>query len=120
SLRVILDVVKRYDLDGVHMDDYFYPYKEKDSAGHDIDFPDEPSWRKYLATNHDKELLSRDDWRRRNVDQFIERVYHEIKKSKKWVKFGISPFGIWRPGNPSQIQGMDQYAMLYADARKWI
>jgi uncharacterized lipoprotein YddW (UPF0748 family) len=120
SLAVIMDVVKRYDLDGIHMDDYFYPYKEKDAAGVNIDFPDDESYRKYCAANKNRESLGRDDWRRWNVDQFIERVYRSIKKEKKHVKFGISPFGIWRPGNPPQIQGMDQYSMLYADARKWI
>src|SRR6202011_3059158 len=62
----------------------------------------------------------RDDWRRANVDTFIQRLYEAIKAQKRWVKFGISPFGIWRPGNPPQIQGLDQYAMLYADAKKWL
>jgi uncharacterized lipoprotein YddW (UPF0748 family) len=117
SLNVILDAVKRYDIDGVHIDDYFYPYKEKDAKGEFIDFPDEPAWQAYLKSGG---KLARDDWRRSNVDRFIERLYKEIKQTKRWVKFGISPFGIWRPGNPPQIQGYDQYANLYADARKWI
>jgi len=117
SLNVMLDVVRRYDLDGVHIDDYFYPYKEKDAAGNLIEFPDEPSWRRYQSAGG---KLSRDDWRRENVDSFIERLYRGIKREKKWVKFGISPFGIWRPGHPPQIQGFDQYAELYADARKWL
>jgi uncharacterized lipoprotein YddW (UPF0748 family) len=117
SLAVMLDVVRRYDIDGVHIDDYFYPYKEKDAAGNNMPFPDEPSWQKYVRSGG---RLSRDDWRRQNVDQFIERLYREIKKEKRWVKFGISPFGIWRPGHPAQIQGFDQYAELYADARKWL
>jgi uncharacterized lipoprotein YddW (UPF0748 family) len=120
SLKVIMDAVRRYDLDGVHMDDYFYPYKEKDASGNIIDFPDDASWRKYVKRCGGSPDLSRDDWRRSNVDTFIERLYKELKKAKPWVKFGISPFGIWRPGNPPQIQGMDQYSMLYADARKWI
>jgi uncharacterized lipoprotein YddW (UPF0748 family) len=117
SRNVIIDVVKRYDIDGVHMDDYFYPYKEKDAAGNVIDFPDEPSWQQYLASGG---MLSRDDWRRQNVDTFIERVYREIKRTRPKVRFGLSPFGIWRPGNPPQIKGFDQYAELYADARKWL
>src|ERR1041385_646969 len=51
---------------------------------------------------------------------FIERVYHSIKSAKPWVKFGVSPFGIWRPGNPPQIRGSDAYVKLYADSRKWL
>jgi uncharacterized lipoprotein YddW (UPF0748 family) len=116
SLRVVLDVVKRYDVDGIHFDDYFYPYKERDRAGRELDFPDDASWRRYGAAGK----LSRDDWRRENVNSFIERVYKRIKASKPWVRFGISPFGIWRPGNPAQIKGHDAYAKLYADARKWL
>jgi len=117
SLQVIRDVVRRYDLDGVHIDDYFYPYKEKGSDGKNLDFPDEPSWQRYQKSGG---KLARDDWRRQNVDTFIERLYRTIKAEKRWVKFGISPFGIWRPGYPPQIKGFDQYAELYADARKWL
>ena len=115
-LRVVLDVVKRYDVDGIHFDDYFYPYKEKSSRGTEIDFPDEPSWKKFGA----KSGLARDDWRRSNVDQFMQSVYRAIKAEKPWVKFGISPFGIWRPKNPPSITGFDSYAELYADSRKWL
>ena len=117
SLSVILDVVQRYDIDGVHLDDYFYPYPIKDDErGKRIAFPDNPSWEKAVAEGT---TLSRDDWRRQNVDRFIERLYREIKRAKRGVKFGVSPFGIWRPGNPPQIKGFDQYATIYADARKW-
>lgn len=117
SVAVILDVVRRYDVDGVHIDDYFYPYRERDRSGRSIDFPDEPSWRRYRAAGG---ALARDDWRRDNVDRFVERIYGEIKREKPWVKFGISPFGIWRPGHPSQVRGLDAYTELYADARKWL
>jgi uncharacterized lipoprotein YddW (UPF0748 family) len=116
TLAVIMDVVRRYDIDGVHFDDYFYPYAEHDSTGKDVDFPDDTSWRRYGAGGK----LTRDEWRRQNVNTFIQRVYDSIKSAKPWVKFGISPFGIWRPGNPSQIQGFDCYAKLYADSRKWL
>ena len=116
SLNVVLDVVKRYDIDGVHFDDYFYPYKEKDASGSDLDFPDETSWQRYGAGSK----LNRDDWRRENVNVFIHRTYESIKAIKPWVKFGISPFGIWRPGNPPQIQGYDSFAKLYADSRQWL
>ncbi|MEZ0325720.1 MAG: glycoside hydrolase family 10 protein [Fimbriimonas sp.] len=117
SLDVMLDVVKRYDVDGIHIDDYFYPYKEKDSAGNEIPFPDQASWQRYVASGG---KMKRDDWRRHNVDTFIEKLYKEIKKERAWVKFGISPFGIYRPGYPESIKaGVDQYADLYADALKW-
>jgi uncharacterized lipoprotein YddW (UPF0748 family) len=118
SLNVVLDVVKRYDIDGVHFDDYFYPYKIRDpnGAGADLDFPDDASWQRFGAGGK----LARDDWRRENVNWFIERVYTSIKSVKPWVEFGVSPFGIWRPGHPAQIQGHDAYAKLYADSRLWI
>ncbi len=115
SLAVVLDVVKRYDVDGVHFDDYFYPYKES-SGGKELDFPDDASWKKYGNSTR----LSRHDWRRQNVNQFIERVNKSVHAAKPWVKFGVSPFGIWRPGNPEQIQGFDAFEGLYADSRKWL
>jgi uncharacterized lipoprotein YddW (UPF0748 family) len=111
-----MDVVKRYDIDGVHFDDYFYPYKEKDGSGNDMDFPDDASWKRYGAAGKQ----DRDDWRRENVNVFIQSVYKSIKAAKPWVKFGVSPFGIWRPGNPEQIKGYDAYSKLYADSRKWL
>ncbi len=118
SVQVILDVVRRYEVDGIHIDDYFYPYPERDSAGNLLDFPDELSWSRYVQGGG---RLSRDDWRRQNVDRFVERLYREIKREKYWVKFGISPFGIWRPGYPPQIRtSFDQYEQIYADARKWL
>ncbi len=64
--------------------------------------------------------MSRDEWRRANINEFIQDVYHSIKALKPWVKFGISPFGIWRPGFPKQVQGLDAYAKLYADSRLWL
>ena len=117
SQAVILDIVKRYDIDGAHMDDYFYPYAEKDKAGAVIDFPDWPSWKRYLAGGG---KLSRGDWRRENVNGFVHRLHDEIKARKPWVKFGISPFGIWRPDQPAGVRGLDAYAELYADARLWL
>ncbi|MGA2748669.1 MAG: family 10 glycosylhydrolase [Verrucomicrobiota bacterium] len=120
SLSVILDVVRRYDIDAVHFDDYFYPYPEKaDTNGHsqELDFPDGASWARYQAGGG---KLSRGDWRRENVDQFVRAVAEGIKKEKPWVKFGISPFGIWRPGNPPQITGFDAYDRLFCDSRKWL
>lgn len=116
SLRVVMDVLKRYDVDGIHFDDYFYPYPEKNRSGVEIDFPDSTSWLKSGVDSG----LSRADWRRRNVDTFMEQVYRSIKAEKPWVKFGISPFGIWRPKTPPSINGLDAYDKLYADARKWL
>ncbi|HUH11946.1 MAG TPA: family 10 glycosylhydrolase, partial [Longimicrobiales bacterium] len=117
TLAVILDVVRRYDVDGVHLDDYFYPYKERDSAGAIIDFPDSASYARFRAAGGS---LPREEWRRLNVDGLIERLYAQVKREKPWVKVGISPFGIWRPGYPAQIQGFDAYDQIYADARRWL
>jgi len=117
SLSVVLDVVRRYDIDGVHFDDYFYPYIEKDAAGQNIPFPDDPAWQKYLAAGG---TLSRADWRRQNVNSFVQQVYQKIKEVKPYVKFGISPFGIWKPGNPPGIVGLSAYDEIYADSRKWL
>jgi uncharacterized lipoprotein YddW (UPF0748 family) len=116
SINVILDVVSRYDIDGVHLDDYFYPYKEQDENGNIIEFPDSLSYALAVETGI---TLDIHDWRRNNVDRFIERLYGEIKETKPHVRFGISPFGIWRPGYPAQIQGFDAYQEIYADALKW-
>ena len=117
SIRVIADVVRRYDIDGVQIDDYFYPYKERDSSGTLLEFPDSVSWTQYVAKGG---ALSRDDWRRGNVDVFVRDLYRAIKRTKPRVKFGVSPFGIWRPGNPPTIQGFDPFEQIYADARKWL
>jgi uncharacterized lipoprotein YddW (UPF0748 family) len=116
SLRVIMDVVRRYDIDAVHFDDYFYPYAETNALGSNIDFPDDATWKKYGAASG----LSRDDWRRSNVNHFIQDTYLAIKAVKPWVKFGVSPFGIWRPKNPPQIKGFDAYQEIYADSRLWL
>lgn len=116
ALAVILDVVKRYDVDGVVLDDYFYPYPQKNAAGQDMEFPDDASWKKYGIHSG----LSRDDWRRENVNRFVLKLSQSIKALKPWVQFGISPFGIWRPHHPPQIRGMDAYEKIFADSRKWL
>jgi uncharacterized lipoprotein YddW (UPF0748 family) len=116
ALAVVLDVVRRYDVDGVHVDDYFYPYKEKGADGKVIPFPDDDTWEAYRKSGG---KLGRDDWRRDAVDRFIARMYRSVKEAKPWVKVGISPFGIWRPGHPPGIAGLDAYAELYADAKRW-
>jgi uncharacterized lipoprotein YddW (UPF0748 family) len=111
-IDVITDVVKRYDIDGVHIDDYFYPYP---IAGKP--FPDDESYQRAVDAG---ETLDRDDWRRQNCDRLVQQMYEAVKKEKPWVLVGISPFGIWRPGHPEGVEGLDQYAALYADARKWL
>lgn len=116
SLRVILDVLNRYDLDGIHIDDYFYPYQIKTREGKIIPFPDTKTYARYKHTGG---KLALNDWRRDNVNRFVKNLYAAIKRRKPWVKFGISPFGIWRPGYPKQIKGMDAYEALYADALLW-
>jgi uncharacterized lipoprotein YddW (UPF0748 family) len=115
-VAVVQDVVKRYDVDGIVFDDYFYPYPEKNWAGKELDFPDDATWRKFGVSSG----LSREDWRRENVNRFVHEISRVIKANKPWVQFGISPFGIWRPKNPAQIGGMDAYAKIYADSRKWL
>ena len=117
SLEVIKDVVRRYDIDGVHFDDYFYPYKEKDAFGKDIDFPDDANWQLYQKAGG---KLHRDDWRRANVNAFIESVGREIKRIKPEIIYGISPFGIWQPDASKDISGFNSYEQLYADSRKWL
>jgi uncharacterized lipoprotein YddW (UPF0748 family) len=117
SVRVVMDVVNRYDIDGVHFDDYFYPYKEEDAEGHEMDFPDDAAWGRYQASGG---TLSRGDWRRDNINTFVHRLYNSIKASKPWVKFGVAPFGIWQPHQPPSIVGFDAYNVLYCDSRKWL
>ncbi len=114
TVSVVMDIVKRYDIDGVHFDDYFYPYP---SYNKNEDFPDDQSWKAYQNKGG---RLSRGDWRRESVNTLIQRLYKEIKAEKNYVKFGLSPFGIWRPGYPESIAGFDQYDQLYADARLWL
>jgi len=117
SLSVIADVVRRYDVDGVHFDDYFYPYPEMDAAGKRIEFPDDDNWQRYLGRGG---KLSRDDWRRENVDDFIEAVGRAVKRIKPGVLYGVSPFGIWQPVPELGVTGLNAYEELYADARKWL
>jgi uncharacterized lipoprotein YddW (UPF0748 family) len=117
TLRVMLDVVKRYDVDGIHIDDYFYPYPEIGADSVAIPFPDSASYARYVRGGG---TLERNDWRRENVNVLIRDIYRRTKALKPWVKVGISPFGIWRPGTPPEIAGFDSYDKLYADSRKWL
>lgn len=110
-VSVITDVVRRYDIDAVHFDDYFYPYK---SYAPGQEFPDEDTFKRSGTR------LSKGDWRRDNVNTLVRRVGQSIRQTKPHVRFGISPFGIWRPGNPAGITGMDAYNEIYNDSRRWL
>ena len=112
----IMEVVNNYDIDGVHMDDYFYPYKVKDQ-----EYPDQSTYSQY-----GKKFYNVGDWRRDNVNRLIEKLFTEIKKAKPNVQFGISPFGVWRnkstdPVNGSATKaGVQNYDDLYADIVHWM
>jgi len=107
---VVADLVRRYDLDGIHFDDYFYPYP-------DGPFPDTATFNAYTAAGG---TLSRDDWRRDNVNQMVRDVSRVVAEIDDSVRFGISPFGIYRPGQPEGIRGLDQYAAIFADPVRWM
>lgn len=115
SLAVFNDVVQRYDVDGIHIDDYFYPYPIQ-ANGTNVPFPDDASWKQYQLSGGTQ---SRDDWRRENVNRLIREIHESTHRIKPWVRFGISPFGIGRPGTAPGITGFDQYDQLYADAALW-
>lgn len=115
SLRVVRDIVSRYDIDGLHIDDYFYPYPKANNQ-----FPDDHAWQQYRKTVGAAGSLGRDDWRRANIDSFVERMSREAHAARPTVRVGVSPFGIWRPDHPPGIKGLDAYARLYSDSRKWL
>jgi uncharacterized lipoprotein YddW (UPF0748 family) len=127
TVDVVADVVRRYDVDGVHIDDYFYPYPiavpnaprtPPGTPAPTLEFPDEPSWKLYREGGG---KLSRDGWRRQNVDQLVERLYRAIHAVKPQVMFGVSPFGLGRPDRrPPGIEGFSQYDKLYADVELWL
>ncbi|NYH55568.1 uncharacterized lipoprotein YddW (UPF0748 family) [Nocardiopsis arvandica] len=111
---VIMDVVERYDVDGVHFDDFFYPYPKEGE-----EFDDDASWEEHGGGFDD-----RGDWRRDNVDRLVADVHEGIERTKPWVSFGISPFGIWRNDSTdpsgSPTSGLQSYDAQYADTRAWI
>lgn len=113
-VNVVKDIVKRYDIDAIHMDDYFYPYRIPGK-----EFPDAVSYRKSGSP------LSKDDWRRANVDSIIEKISVAIKAEKPFCKFGISPFSVWRnlsqdPEGSDTKAGVTNYDDLYADILLWL
>ena len=115
--RVVEDVVERYDIDAIHFDDYFYPYR----VGNE-EFPDELTFRK---NPRGFSLLQKNDWRRNNVNLVISELQQTIKNIKPWVELGISPFGVWRNDNVDPMgsatrAGVQNYDDLYADILKWL
>lgn len=109
---IVTDIVTRYDVDGIHLDDYFYPYPKPK-----LQFADAKSFATYGNG------MSRNDWRRKNVNLLIEQLHHAIKDTKPWVRFGVSPFGIWRnkanDERGSETHGLQNYDDLYADVLLW-
>jgi uncharacterized lipoprotein YddW (UPF0748 family) len=107
-LSVIMDVVNRYDIDGVHMDDYFYPYSG-------IQNEDKSTFNEY-----NRGFSNIHDWRRDNINLLLEAIGDSINVVKPHVKFGMSPFGIWKNGVPSGIVGLDTYSTIYCDGIAWL
>ena len=111
--KVVKDIVNRYDVDAIHIDDYFYPYPANGKKFEN----DDVSYRKF------GDGMERNEWRRHNVDLLIEKLYSTIKTEKDWVRFGVSPFGIWRnkKSDPrgSESSGLQNYDDLYADVLLW-
>ncbi len=118
--KVVKDIVDRYDVDAIHIDDYFYPYPV---AGQK--FNDDASFQKY-AKKQGFSPDQKDDWRRDNVNLLIEKMNKTIKKEKSWVRFGVGPFGIYRnkkdtpDASGSNTKGLQGYSELYADVKLWV
>ena len=116
-IRVIMEVVRNYNIDAIHFDDYFYPYPKTGSK-----FPDQKTFHEYGKNYYPNRL---GDWRRNNIDQFISDIHDSIKSVKPTLKLGVSPFGIWRnksddPNGSPGVKGTSSYEDLYANAYKWL
>lgn len=117
-IDTIMEVVEKYDIDGVHIDDYFYPYPVYATNGSKVDFPDNDTYTKYKGTFTNKE-----DWRRNNVNLFVKQLSEKIRAKKPSVKIGISPFGIWKNSKTeggAGTNGMSSYYDLYVDSKAFI
>jgi uncharacterized lipoprotein YddW (UPF0748 family) len=110
-VNVTEDIVRRYAVDGIHIDDYFYPYSDG------TEFPDAATYAAYQAQGG---KLDKPDWRRSNVNTLIESMYTRTHAIRPKVKFGVSPFGIWKSGVPPGIHGLSSYDDLYCDSRMWL
>ncbi len=111
TVDVALDIVANYPIDGIHLDDYFYPYPDGN------EFPDSLTWNQYLGEGG---MLAKSDWRRDNVNALVEELHDSLYAADPDVRFGVAPFGIYRPGIPAGIAGFDQYTSLYADPKLWL
>lgn len=115
-VRVVEDILSRYAVAGVVVDDYFYPYPG--SGLPRGTFPDSAYYARYKAAGGDKSVA---DWRRSNIDELIRDLKHAVSTTRGSALFGVSPFGIYRPGMPEGVKaGVDQYAELYADPLNWM
>ncbi|TWI80212.1 putative secreted protein (Por secretion system target) [Lacibacter cauensis] len=116
-ISIVMDVLRRYDVDGIHYDDYFYPYPG--AGGTNARFNDNATFAAYP-----RGFTDQNDWRRDNINLLIQRSYDSIKTVKPWVKFGVSPFGIWRNKKSdaagSATTGLQSYSEIYADTKKWL
>lgn len=116
-MDAVMEVVENYNIDGVHMDDYFYPSGETKTNK----FPDDATYKAYNSKN----INNKDDWRRDNISQFVEQLGQKIHATKPSISYGVSPFGVWRnkasdPLGSDTKAGMTAYDSTYADVRKWI
>lgn len=116
-IRVVMDVLRRYDVDGIHFDDYFYPYPPGTGV---TPFNDDATFAAFP-----RGISNKNDWRRANIDSLIKRTNDSIKLVKPWVKFGISPFGIWQnfstsQPNGSNTSGLQSFNDIYANSRLWL
>jgi len=116
TLAVARDLLARYDVDALHIDDYFYPYPVG-SNGAELPFPDQDTFMRYRAAGG---LLEPADWRRANVDAMVQALHRSVRELRPSALFGISPFGIGRPDRrPAGVSGFSQYDKLYADVERW-
>ena len=117
SLSVIEDIAARYEIDGLHIDDYFYPYPVKLPSGVLREFPDDGAWKHYQSSGG---KFNRGDWRRENINGFLAQMTSRARAVRPKLVIGISPFGIWQPNHPPGVQGFNSHEGLYADAKKWL
>ena len=109
-VRVIMDVVRRYDVDGIHIDDYFYPYPPNEITMQDT---------ATFAADH-RGFTSLKDWRRNNVDLLVAQIADSLRAYDPYIKWGISPFGIYTNNVPEGIVGFDAYDAIFADPLAWL
>jgi uncharacterized lipoprotein YddW (UPF0748 family) len=133
TLAVVADLARRYDIDGVHIDDYFFPYPipvpgatpappapvgTTPAPVPEVPFPDDEAYARYRLAGGP---LARDDWRRSSVDNLVQAMHRTVHEVKPWLRFGVSPFGVGKPSlRPPGVIGFSQYDKLYADVERWL